>query len=229
MKKYVSVLIAIYILSILAWSGLVRAEVVVLDKASFDNENLVLVLEGRTNNPCGISIQTEVIEDQSSHEKKDKVVFLEVVKNRNVDLCFTLATSRIFSKVIDVRSLGLGAGSYQLSLANYISNAEAKVDFLVNIPVNSYYPNYDSVELSGVLSQSENGEWILTAEQGRKTTLKTELDLSKYVGHNVFVEGTQILHRMGPGFEIAAHSPLRAKQVSEDPAVFLFTISTEMY
>jgi hypothetical protein len=227
MSKFVSFLITIYIISILAWSGLVRAEAVILDGASFNSTNLMLVLEGKSNSACVISIQTEVLEDQTSNKKTN--VLIEVVKNQNVDVCFTLESPKIFSKIVDVRSLGLKPGNYDLSLKNIISNKNINVNYSVSIPLNSNYPNYEPVELSGLLSQSESGEWLVTSEQGNITTLKSEIDLSRYSGHRVFVEGAEILHRMGPRLEVAERSPLRAMQSFEDPTVFLFTISTEMY
>lgn len=227
MNKLVSFLLTIYILSILAWSGLVRAESVNINSAFYDSKNLMLVLEGQTNNPCGVSIQTEFLGPKSVETKAR--VLVEVVKNKNVDMCITLDSNRVFSKIIDVRALGLNEGVYEISLVNKVLNSNVSFDFLANIPQNSYYPNFELVELSGLLTKSVNGNWILVSSQGFVTTLKTELDLSRYAGHRVLIEGTEILHRMGPGFKVGEHSPLRAEPISEDPTVFLFTISAEMH
>lgn len=227
MNKLISFLITIYIISILAWSGLVRAESVTINNAIYDNKNLMLILEGHTNTSCGISIQTE-IRGPLSIDVNTKVL-VEVVKNKDVDMCVTLESNTVFSKVIDVRSLGLSAGVYEISLVNKVSNNNESFDFLVNIPQNSYYPSFELVERSGLLTKSENGDWILVSNEGSPITLKTELDLSRYTGHRVLVEGSEILHRMGPGFKVGEHSPLRAELSSGNPTVFLFTISTVMY
>lgn len=226
MNKLISLLLTIYIISILAWSGLVRAESVIINSAHYDSKKLMLILEGKTNSTCGVSIQTEVLGSKSEETKAR--VLVEVVKNKNVDMCITLESNRVFSKMIDVRALGLNEGIYEMSLVNKVLNSNVNFDFLVNIPQNSFYPNYELIELSGLLTKSENGNWILVSSQGFVATLKTELDLSRYAGHRVLIEGTEILHRMGPGFKVGEHSPLRAEPISEDPTVFLFTISAEM-
>lgn len=226
MNKLISFLITVYIISILAWSGLVRAESVIINSVFYDSKHLMLVLEGQTNSTCGVSIQTAVLGPMSV-EAKAKVL-IEVVKNKNVDMCIALESNRVFSKMIDVRALGLNEGVYEISLVNKVLNSNVNFDSLVSIPQNSYYPNYELVELSGLLTKSENGDWTLVSNQGFVVTLKTELDLSRYAGHRVLIEGTEILHRMGPGFKVGEHSPLRAEPISEDPTVFLFTISAEM-
>jgi len=227
MNRFINFLITVYIITILAWSGFVRAESVQLDNAYFNDDNFMLVIEGRTNSACGVSIQSELSGSQPLGMKP--TVLVKVVKNNNNDICFTLESKRYFSKVVDIRSLGLSNGSYNLALTNKIANKDKNFHFSVNIPLNSYYPNFNPIELSGVLSKSEAGDWILISDQGQVITLKSDLDLSRYTDHRVFIEGTEILHRVGPGIEIAERSPLRAKQSSEDPTVFLFTISTEMY
>lgn len=226
MNKFIGILITIYVLSILAWSGMVRAQTVVLSQASFDNNNLMLLIEGRTNSACGVSVQAEVLKTPASPAKTQ--VNLQVVKNQNVDFCITLETQREFSKILDIRSLGLNGGSYEFTLSNPVASLSESFRFTANIPEGSHYPGCELLNVSGFLSRSDNGFWVLTTNHGQVMILKSRFDLTKYLGLHVSVEGFEILHRTGPSFEVSGHSPLRVSPTSEDPTMFLLSISAEM-
>lgn len=226
MNKFIGILITIYVLSILAWSGLVSAQTVVLSQASFDNNNLMLLVEGRTNSACGVSVQAEVSKNSSSSAKTQ--VYLQVVKNQNVDFCITLETQREFSKILDIRSLGLNGGSYEFVLSNPVTSLSQAFQFTADIPESSQYPGCELVNVSGFLSRSDNGLWVLTSDHGQVMVLKSRFDLTKYLGLHVSIEGFEILHRTGPSFEVSGHSPLRVSPTSEDPTMFLLSISAEM-
>ena len=46
---------------------------------------------------------------------------------------------------------------------------------------------------------------------------------------SLLIEGTEVLHRTGPIFEVDEHNPLRANNNLEGPTMFLFSISTATY
>lgn len=220
-------IITIYIISILAWSGLLRAEEVVIDQTSFNQNHFELTISGRVNNACGISLKTKIIENQFTED--GAIALIEVLNQEKIESCPFEHKDEFFDMILDVRSLGLKAGTqYSLSFANSFSSQTNPI-YKVEIPKNSFFPDYSPIKNSGLLSKTADGQWILIKGINDFTILKTKLDLSKYLGQSVVIEGTEVLHRTGPIFEVGEHSPLRAYNSLGGPTMFLFSISTATY
>lgn len=227
MQTLIKWLITIYIVSILAWSGLLRAEEVVIDHTVFDQEHFELAISGRVNQACGLALKTRIIENQFTQD--GPVAVIEIVNQNKTEPCSLEETNEQFDLIFDVRSLGLKAGnSYSLAFANPF-NASSSPIYKVEIPKNSFFPNYSPVKVQGVLANTLSGQWILVRGINDFVILKTKLDLSKYLGQYVSIEGTEVLHRTGPIFEVDEHNPLRANNTLEGPTMFLFSISTATY
>ncbi len=227
MNTLIKWLITIYVVSILAWSGMLRAEEVVLDRTTFDKEHFELTLEGRVNQACGLSLNTKIIENQFTED--GPVAIIEVLNNQKTETCPFDHRDEDFDIVLDVRSLGLKPGSsYSLAFANSFSSVSSPI-YSVEIPKNSFFPNYSPVKAAGILANTLSEQWILVRGMNDFIILKTKLDLSKYLGQYVTIEGTEVLHRTGPIFEVDEHIPLRAYNPLEGPTMFLFSISTATY
>lgn len=224
MNTLIKWLVTIYVLSILAWSGMLRAEEVVLDQATFDKDHFELVLEGRVSKACGLSLNTKIIENQFTEE--GPVAIIEVLNKHEMETCpYEQQKDENFDIILDVRSLGLKPGtSYNLAFANSFSAASSPI-YNVEIPKNSFFPNYSPVSAQGILANTLAGQWLLVRGMNDFIILKTKLDLSKYLGQYVTIEGTEVLHRTGPIFEVDEHIPLRAYNTLEGPTMFLFSIS----
>jgi hypothetical protein len=228
MNTFIKWLVTIYVVSILAWSGMLRAEEVVLDHVAFNSNHFELTLGGRVNNTCGLSLKTRIIENQFTEE--GPVAVIEVQNDEKVESCPFDQRDELFDMVVDVRSLGLKAGvTYNLTFANSFNEISNPI-YTVEIPKNSFFPNYSPVHSSGMLTKTLMGQWILVRGMNDFIILKTKLDLSQYLGQYVTIEGTEVLHRTGPIFEVDEHNPLRAhNNTLEGPTMFLFSISTATY
>lgn len=228
MPTLIKWILTIYVFSILAWSGSLKAEQVVIDHVSFDQEHFELALAGRVTSTCGVSIKTRMIENQFTED--GAIALIEVVNLGKVDTCaLDQKKNEAFDFVIDVRSLGLKPGvNYNLAFANVFSNTLNPI-YTVEIPRNSFFPSYSSTEAAGVIAQTFKGDWILVRNINEYTILKTKLDLSKYIGQMVKIEGTEVLHRTGPVFEVDAHDPLIEPASLKGPTMFVFSISAATY
>lgn len=63
MNKIIKWLVAIYVVAILAWSGLLKAEEIVLDRVHFDSQYFELTIGGKVTNTCDLSLKTKIIEN----------------------------------------------------------------------------------------------------------------------------------------------------------------------
>jgi hypothetical protein len=226
MNTFLKWLLTIYVISILAWSGMLRAEEVLLSNAAFNQVHFELILSGQVVGACGVSLKPKIIENQFTEDMP--IVLVEVINQQNSE-CASDQTEEFFDIVLDVRSLGLKPGrSYNLAFLNTFINIPGPV-YMVDVPANSVFPNYNTVRASGLLQRSNSGQWYLETAMNDLTILKTKLDLSRYLGQVVTIEGTEVLHRTGPIFHTEEHSPLRALSTLQGPTMFLFSINTVTY
>ncbi|MEY4615804.1 MAG: hypothetical protein RJB66_764 [Pseudomonadota bacterium] len=217
-------ILTIYVFSILAWSGMLRAEEVVIDQASFDQNHFQLTLSGKVKNTCGVSLKTKVIETRATRGGIHARV--EILNQDRSSACYIEQADETFDMMLDVRSLGLAPGAnYTLSFANIFSS-DSSPTFSLVVPESSVFAGYRSTQLTGIIAQTPNGGWILVNGMNEYTILKTKIDLSKYVGQFVNVEGTEVLYRTGPILEVDAHDPLTEQQLAKGPTMYLFSIST---
>lgn len=227
MSLLIKLLLTVYVISILTWSGLVKAEEVVLDTAGFDQKHFELSLRGRVTGACGVSLKTKIIENQFTED--GPIALIEVLNQNKATNCPLDRQVELFDIVIDVRSLGLKPNTtYGLAFVNSFKTSNSPI-YNVEIPDNSIFPSYTPTNISGVLTTTQEGQWIVVKDMNNFVKLKTKLDLSKYLGQYVVVEGTEVLHRTGPIYEIGEHNPLRANESQEGPTMFLFSISTVTY
>lgn len=224
MPTFIKWILTIYVFSILAWSGMLKAEEVVIDHTSFDKDHYQLILSGRVKNTCGVSLKTKVIENQFTED--GVMALVEVVNQEKGEACRFEQADESFDLLMDVRSLGLKPGSnYNLTFANNFSSENNPI-YSLEIPKNSVFPSYRSTQASGLIIQTARGEWLLVNGMNDYTILKTNLDLSKYVGQIVNVEGTEVLYRTGPILEIDAHDPLTEQPMVKGPSLYVFSISS---
>lgn len=175
MKNILNWLIALYILTILTWSGLLKAETVQITKSSYDPNSMALTLEGVSVGACGIKVQSQL---QNSNE-----VIVSVVADENQTICLPEESTRIFDFILDVRSFGLNPGSnYNIKVTNNNQISNEIPSFYVAIPELAYYPQYNSVQSSGVLNITADGQWFLASANEKIIMLRTTLDLSRYLG-----------------------------------------------
>lgn len=223
MNKIAHWLITIYIISILAWSGLLKAEEVTLTNVSFNPTSYKLVLEGLVVGACKVEVKSQIENSIDSQS----LVRLSVVGSESVSFCLPEESTRLFNMVLDVRSFGLLDGfSYLVQIDNLNSNKDQSMQFHVDIPALNYFPSFNSMQSSGVLHMTGDGQWFVVTNQENIISLRTEIDLSKYVGQRVQIEGTEILHLTGPELLVEEHNPLRVNQSKKGPEVFLLSISS---
>lgn len=227
MTKFIKWLITIYVFSILAWSSLLKAEEVMIERATFSEQTFELTLSGKITNSCGVSLKTKIIENQFT--ESGKLALIEIQNQQKDGSCSKGEQNEIFDLSVDVRSLGLTPGTnYQMTFAKPLS-AGATPIFSVELPENAIYPDYQTSSASGILTLAGNGEWIIVQSPYEFKSIKTNLDLSRYVGQMVSVEGIEVLHRTGPVFDLEGHNPLRALPAVEAPVLCVLAISALAY
>jgi hypothetical protein len=227
MSSLVKWIVTIYVVSILAWSGLLKAEEIVIDQAQFNADHFQLTLSGRINSTCGLSLKTKIIENQFTEDGSIAVV--EIINQGKTSTCPMNQSNEAFDMIVDVRTMGLKPGAtYNLAFANTFAGGSSPL-FTVSLPQHAFYSGYTASKATGVIYQTLDGQWLLVKSPSEAVKLQTKIDLSRYVGQLVIIEGTEVLHRTGPIYDLSEHSPLRVQTKSEASALYVLSISTVTY
>lgn len=220
MKNLINWLLTLYVLIILAWSGFLKAESIQITDSKFDQKNLALTLSGVATGACDLKVQSQLSQTNE--------VFVFVTADDQQTTCIPEESTRIFSFVLDVRSFNLNPGTTYNIKINSSTQSEI-TQFQAIIPEHSQYPNYNSIRTTGILNVTADGQWFLVSPNKNFVMLRTSLDLSRYLGQRVRINGTEILHLTGPDLMVEEHNPLRAIQSQKGPEVFLLSISAATY
>lgn len=222
-------LVAIYILSMLAWSSFVKAETSfstpLIKEIHFDPNHYEMMIHGQFDGLCDLSLETRVIENQFTEDSP--VVLLEIVPQKSSTPCIEGLYTE-FHYIFDLRGLGLKSGiTYEFTFANPILFEPSPL-FMVEIPQNTALYRNHIVKSSGQLMKSLTGEWFIVRGDVRDVLVKSRIDLDRYIGKNVVIEGTKHLHRTDPAIEARSYNPLRSPGPSaESETMFLFSIRSE--
>lgn len=240
MKTFIKLIITIYIFSVLAWSGLLRAEdKVVIDHVSFNEDRFELQIQGHSFDSCGLSLTTRVV---NHFTEEDPIIVVRVVQNTEPSIAnYCVLSEQVqgmsaqseeqkqdFDMILDVRSLGLRSGaSYVIAFDNKFRH-ETPPMFSLAIPGTAIFVGHESISATGLILQTLAGDWVLVNEStGEFTVLKSRFDLSKYENKYVTIQGMELLHQTGPTFELNQHNPLFrvGKPLEDKPTMLLLSIS----
>lgn len=226
MKNLIQWMIAIYVLSMLVWSSLLKAAPPVITKIDFDPALYQMIIQGVSAQHCDLGLNSQILENQFTED--GPLVILEIRTSEKGHGPCQETHKEDFTFVFDIRTLGLkGSQVYEFTFSNPIAEGYSPI-FSAEIPHNAELYRNHTVKSTGRLMKSLTGQWIIVRGDVREVLLSNRVDLDRYLGKEVAVEGTKVIHRTGPVKDADGYNPLRSlSEPTDEEAMFLFSIRSE--
>ncbi len=229
MRKWI---ILTYIITVLMISGFAKASTdILLNTAEYDESTNSISITGLLNGSCGTSLETSLVETQSTEE--GPVLVLEVRNKSQKNCDFNQLSINEFDLTIDIKAILKNkiSGEFFVTFNNVFTHTFDPM-FIVKLPEEAVVGiNYETVAAKGTVEfNNTNRQFVLKQNNGDILVLKSNINLNKYLNKIVLIDALEITPMSGPGFELEEQDPLHAMRVSKSQAnnskVFVLGISS---